>query len=65
MRKQIPYALMDLLVIAACCMVFGAMIGAGKSRACAGRSQILGRGYSRTEPSGSVKIPNAVATSFL
>jgi hypothetical protein len=31
--RKIPYALMDLLVIAACCMVFAAVIGAGKPMA--------------------------------
>ncbi len=41
LRKQIPYALMDLLVIAACCMVFGAVIGAGKSMALKGPANAL------------------------
>ena len=39
--RKIPYALMDLLVIAACCMVFAAVIGAGKPMAPKGVSNAL------------------------
>jgi hypothetical protein len=41
LRKQIPYGLMDLLVIAACCMAFAAVIVAAKSISPKGPSNVL------------------------